>query len=197
MTNTFNAWFCPDVAVNDTVIADPVLTLPLYLPDGAPLKMASLCYDLHGRPNTYYNLVSDSCTSVNAHYQSGLPDRTDVRIIVLDEIALRAVDRRGSCVGVAVDINCNVAVNGVRLASGQYIKEGVSVHMYADRVRLSVPNCVHQQLVMWVMCQIYRINHPATGALLDVKTLKFVVARTLSLNENSHGLIGMPLISAQ
>lgn len=175
--------------VNDTVMSDPLLTLPLYFPHQAPLKMASLCYDLHGRPNTYYNFVSDTCISVNAHYQSGFSGRHDV--IVLDEIAMRAVDRQGSCVDVMVDITCKVVINGVRLTLPQYTKDGVSVFTYGDRVRLSVPNCRHQQLVMWAMCQTYRINHPTTGAALDLKTLKFVVARTLSLNENSHGLIGM------
>lgn len=166
------------------------MTLPLNLQEGMPLKKASLCYDLHGQPNTYYNFVSDSCTSVNAHYQYAIPGRPDIQLIVLDEIALRAVDRKGSCVDVVVDINCNVAIGGIHLTFPQYSKDGISVYLFADRVRLSVPNCRHQQLVMWAMCQSLQTRHPAYGALLAMKTLKFVVARALSLNENSHGLIG-------
>lgn len=188
----------PDyITVNDSVIADPLMTLPLYIMDAMSMKKASLCYDLHGKPNVYYNFVSDSCVSVNAHYQTAFPGQRDIRIIVFDEIALRAVDRQGSCIDIAVGVSCIATINGARLTFPQYIKDGISVYQYADRVRLSVPNCKHQQLVLWVMCQSYQISHPTSGVPLDVRSLKLVVARALSLNEDSHGLIaqfwGVPI----
>ena len=45
---------------NDTVIGDPV-----YSEDG---KEYSLCYEVFGHVNSTFNLVSDTCVSVNARY---------------------------------------------------------------------------------------------------------------------------------
>ena len=48
---------------NDTVIGDPLYTVPVF-----GTQERHLCYEIHGRPMRYFNLISDSCVSVNAHY---------------------------------------------------------------------------------------------------------------------------------
>ena len=67
---------CPDrhlfallntgLTVNDTVIGDPLLTVPINAP-GFPSDL-HLCYEIHGAANQYFNFISDECMPVNAHY---------------------------------------------------------------------------------------------------------------------------------
>ena len=51
--------------VNDSITADPQFTVSLPV-NGAE----SLCYEVHGSAGDYFNLISDTCTSVNAHFTS-------------------------------------------------------------------------------------------------------------------------------
>ena len=80
----------PDAAieVNDTVIGDPLLTVPVLVQasDLAQLgaERLSLCYEIHGRPREYFNFVTDDCASVNAHYI----DITD-HLNVIDRVGIR------------------------------------------------------------------------------------------------------------
>ena len=69
---------------NDTVIGDPLFTVPLNMENGFDRLPAlakqldglpNLCYEIHGEHNQYFSLVSDTCTTVNAHYNaSSSPD---------------------------------------------------------------------------------------------------------------------------
>ena len=59
---------------------------------------------------------------------------------------------------------------------------------------MSVPNCAHLSLIMWVVCQ----NNTLRGYDIDdnmvtvtAMMIKFVIARGYNLQERSHGLIGM------
>ena len=54
------------ITVNDTVVGDPLMTVPIRVP-GYQTDL-HLCYEIHGTADTYFNFVSDDCTSVNAHY---------------------------------------------------------------------------------------------------------------------------------
>ena len=67
-----------------------------------------------------------------------------------------------------------------------------------SRVRVSVPNCAHLSLVMWIICQ----NDTLRGYDIDdnlvharATMLKFVIARGFNLQERSHGLIGIVISS--
>lgn len=169
------------------MIADPLFTVPLNVHSSA-FPDLSLCYEIHGQAGSYLNLVSDSCTSVNAHYQYASPDHVSVNII--DSIAVRAVDRAGLCVDIEVDVDCGVTVGGV--PTQLYSLNEIYVRGYGNSsVRVSVPNCNHQQLVMWVLCQVRSIRDQVTGEQFSAKMQKFVITRGLSLGQNSHGLIGM------
>ena len=176
----------PDTVVNDSMIADPLFTVPLNV--HSPLfPVLSLCYEIHGKSGSYFNLISDSCTSVNAHYQCAASDHPSVNII--DSIAIRAVDRAGICVDVEVDASCGVSVGGSR--TQLYALNDINVRAYGNTsVSISVPNCNHQQLVMWVLCQVRVVEDPLTGERFSAKMQKLVVTRGLSLSQRSHGLIG-------
>jgi len=56
--------------VNDTVVGDPLLTVPI--PNmrelGIGIDSALLCFEIHGERDSYFNLVTDKCVSVNARY---------------------------------------------------------------------------------------------------------------------------------
>eukprot|EP00731_Ephydatia_muelleri_P017037 Em0010g135a len=174
-----------NIEVNDSMIADPLFTVPLNV-HSELFPALSLCYEIHGQPRQYYNLVSDTCTSVNARYNASL---NGVGVNIIDDITVRAVDRAGQCVDIEVDVDCGVSVGGSRVQI--YSLNEVYVRTYGNSsVRISVPNCNHQQLVMWILCQVRPIEDPITGKKFSAKMQKFVVTRGLSLGENSHGIIG-------
>ena len=167
------------------------MTVPLRIENTTLLglnadEIVSLCYELHGEDDAYFNLVSDGCVSVNAHYITITPD-LDINII--DAITVRAVDVNGSCQNIAVDLQgCTLSINGVTM--DQYSSGGITVRRYNNRIRISVPNCADQDLVMWVMCLNGTLQHPETSEYFTAEMIRFVIARGFSLNEKSHGILG-------
>ena len=174
---------------NDTIVGDPLYTVPLNLVQGSELlptlpsnRLLHLCYEIHGAPDEYFNLVSDTCTNVNALYTS-LEPSTDVSIgfNVVSEIGVRAVNSRGECVNVMVDSasNCTPTVmdpQGVEVSGVRYSRAGIAVSKVRNRARISVPNCGINRLVMWVTCQD--------------RMLRFDLTRGVQLRPTSHGLLG-------
>ena len=57
-----------EIRVNDTIIGDPLYEVPVII-NGEGNTM-SLCYEIHGEPREHFNLISDTCVSVNALYSS-------------------------------------------------------------------------------------------------------------------------------
>ena len=56
------------------------------------LTGVSLCYEIHGRANSYFNLVSDKCTSVNAFY---IPLDNPLAGNIIGGIGINAIDQDG------------------------------------------------------------------------------------------------------
>ena len=84
----------------------------------------SLCYEVHGEANESFNLVSDMCVSVNAHYMAV---RSDMDINVIDTIGVRAVDNDDQCRNIQVDLDgCRASVDGVEITM-PYRMAGISV----------------------------------------------------------------------
>jgi len=178
--------------VNDTAIGDPLLTVPIRvinLESENITSNLSLCFELHGDSNQYFNLVSDECVSVNSHYSG-------VGIFnIIDEIAVRAVDEAGECRDIMVSLKsdgCAASVDGIDLDKNM-VMNGISIRLYSNRVRISVPNCDDMQLVMWVIClnqtlQGYDNNNDMISA--DATMMKYVIARGFNLRETSHGILG-------
>ena len=178
--------------VNDTVVGDPLYTVPLNLVNGTqtlPIlsreTIPHLCYEIHGEENQHFNLVSDTCTNVNAFYvaaQSPLLQGWNV----ISTIGVRAVNLAGDCINIEVGVEneCTpiVTMDGQTSITGpRFSLAGVSVTKIRNYVRVSVPNCENIRLVMWVTCQ------NTSGFPM----VRFDIARGLNLRPTSHGLVGM------
>ena len=187
--------------VNDTVIGDPLYTVPIYVPDANDRALLSsdqtqpkLCYEVHGRANKYYNLVTDECTSVNAHYVAASDE-----LNVIDEIAIRAVDDTGStCKNIRIELNgCKTFIDDIELTQPMYSMNGIYIRRMVKsisglgRVRVSVPNCNDQRLVMRIDCQ-KRELYSSNGTTFTAKMIRYEVMRGLNDgHKDAHGLLGM------
>ena len=167
----------------------PIFTNPMVMP-GDPVS--SLCYEVHGEANAYFNLISDECTSVNAFYQAASTPSPNIDLNVVTQIGVRAVGDSFTCWNIQVNLDgmCSVSVDGGPAPTVSF--DGISVKRYvnASRVRISVPNCGDTMLVMWVFCKDGRVEDPVTWEYFDISFIRYVVMRGLNLNERSHGLIG-------
>lgn len=180
------------IQVNDTAIGDPLMTVPLLVSDddlaGLNTTEVSLCYEIHGAADQWFNLVTDECASVNARYH----DLTSY-LNVINQIGVRATDENNECKNILVDVNgCSASVNGIPLNGQVYTADGISVRSYPNRVRISVPNCQELNLIMWVFCETRTLADPeAPGGSISGDMIKFVVMRGLNFgHRQAHGLIG-------
>ena len=176
------------------------MTVPLYVQDKTSIMpigeddLVHLCFEVHGQPDAYFNLVSDDCVSVNARYVQVRPGDN---INIINNIAVRAVDRESMCHNISVDLEqCRAHVDGVQIDS-MYSSANVSVRKYPRRVRIAVPNCNSATgLVMWVFCQTQTFwstsntNPDGTEVTFEGDAIRFVIARGLNLQETSHGIVG-------
>ena len=162
---------CSGLLTNDTVIGDPLFTVPIGQND------SSLCYEVHGRTNVSINLVSDTCVNINAYYSPMIiPDNGNI----ISHIGVRAVNDIGQCDEISVELDqCRASINGEELTA-MYQMNGVTVRLMRNRIRISVPNCENICLVLWVLCQEIR-GQPM---------IKFQIKRGLNLRPSSHGLLG-------
>lgn len=171
------------VIKSDTVIGDPLLQAPLWLNDGD--GGTSLCYEVHGKSNEYFNLVSDECVLVNALYTPS----DDLNVV--SEIGVRAVtENEGACMAVKVTQVGSVCSTTVTLASGgsmplsigqEVNTNGIQVRqLNSYRVRISVPNCEQVNLIMWATCEVND----------NIAMMRFNISRGVNLRSTSHGLLG-------
>ena len=173
---------------------DLLITVPIYddpnVRPGDPLS--SLCYEVRGESNHFFNLISDGCTSVNAYYKRANTSSPNINLNVVTQIGVTAVGNSGVCTNISVNLNgnCEALVNGGPPASGPV--DGIQVKRYtsSSRVRISVPNCGDTMLVMWVFCKSGQIQDPITLVYYPINYIRYVIMRGFSLNEKSHGLIG-------
>ena len=135
----------------------------------------SLCYEVQGRVNNTYNLLSDSCVSVNALYSSAMDPFAGS---VISKIGVLAVDDSKQCQQIEVDLQgCAARVNGEVVE--EYKQDGVSMthHRGGNRVRIAVPNCKNATVVMWVNCQVKGM-------------MPFDITHAAGLSRYTHGLVG-------
>ena len=174
--------------MNDTIAGEPLMTVPLNVRNRTGVEVLSLCYQVNGAAGKYFNLVSDRCVSVNAHYAAVESSRR----FIIDSIAIRAVDNLGQCKNISVGVQeCRATVNNVQVPF-RYSSGGISIRVYPSRrVRISVPNCADVNLVMWVHCLNAIIDS------LPVQMIRFVIARGFNLDETSHGILGRSVAAIQ
>ena len=118
----------PPVIVNDTLTGDPLMTVPILTDQNVKEgdDIISLCYEVHGEADKFFNLVSDSCVTVNAHYSKAPIPGPGVDLNVVDAIGVRAVPNTGDCLNIRVGLQgCNTTVNGVVI--NMYRSNGITV----------------------------------------------------------------------
>ena len=145
-----------------------------------------MCYEFKGQSDTFFNLISDNCVSVNAHYVAA----EDPRENVIKAIGVVATDRANKCHYVNVSVTetgtCEAMVDGEELVNNSSDMFGIVVKHRNKLVRIDVPNCGQRtdHLVMWVHCQKLMLrNVPQT-------MIKFIINRGLCQRPSAHGLIG-------
>ena len=185
--------------MNDTLTGDPLMVVPIFdKPDVEPDDpVESLCYEVHGEDGSYFNLISDRCTSVNAYYEKAT---SEIDLNVVTRIGVKAVGRSGSgCRNIEVRLDdCMAKVDGIFRTSFSFDGIRVKKHNNTARIRISVPNCASHKLVMWVNCQPGQVPDPESPTTTySIQFLKFVVMRGLNLSPESHGLIGMCILSLE
>ena len=138
-----------------------------------------MCYEVHGYAGKYFNLVSDTCLSVNAWFTQ-LP--SNEKINRMSEIGILAKNTANDCVEIKIDVNgCTGSLVGLGNLTSTYQENGVNIRSYPRRWRVSVPNCGSMQTVMWIFCD-------------NTDMLRFHIARGFNLAPTSHGLLGEPSI---
>ena len=158
-------------------MGDPLFTVPVSV-NGNPHDY-SLCFEVHGKSNTIFNLISDSCVSVNAHFVA------IGELNVIGAIGIRAQDNTGECHNIKVDVDgCALSTGSgdAMTSTNMFSINGISARksqIQSNRVRISVPNCSGLRLVMWVTCEITPLN-----------MITFRIIRGTDLAPTSHGLLG-------
>ena len=79
-----------NILVNDTMIMESLLTVPLFT-DSRSVQgnnMISLCYGVLGEANKFFNFVSDSCVSVNSHYSRPGINNPYIDVNIVDAIGV-------------------------------------------------------------------------------------------------------------
>ena len=161
----------------DSVIGEPLFTIPLS-------DTQHLCYEIYGDMDQYFNYISTTCVSVNAHYVEYATDLVgETRPLhVIDKIAIRAVDSAGKCVNILVERNgCTISANSV--PNPAYSSNGVTVNRVGNRISVNVPNCNDTDLNMDITCQ----------TLHGINMLRLEVMKAVDITDTSHGLMGTNL----
>ena len=167
---------------------DPLLTVPI-LTDTVNNIQTSLCYEIHGKADTFFNLISDSWVSVNANYTKavaiGGSSSTVPDVNVVNSIGVRALSSKG-CHNIGVDLNgCQATVDNIIVSTTTKLN-GISIRKFNNRVRIAIPKPKPGQstLVMWIFCM--------DGSIGDFHfhMMRLLVTRGVGLDITSHGLIG-------
>ena len=156
--------------MNDSVIAYTQFIVPLPK-DGS----GAMCYEVNGTTNDFYNIISDICTSINAHFTQH-PVRSHLNRISTIGIHAATGDNGTLCVDIQIDlVGCTASIDGTTIIS-RFVWE-ISVRGFNNRWRVSITNCEHlRAFIMWIFC--------------DQDMLRFDVFRGSNLRPTSHGLLG-------
>ena len=181
----------PPDSVIDVVSGDPMFTVPINARSGTFTPgSVSLCYEIHGEDGQFFNLISDSCLSVNAHYAR---PHLSLPVNVMDQIAVVATNNDGENVNISINHQCRAQVNEIDLV--YFNSSGIVVLAVGSQVIVTAGNCNDEAVVMSVTCERSDIGNGDNTLITDM--LRFSVYRGLALRESSHGLLGeFPLTTA-
>ena len=136
--------------------------------------LISLCYEVRGTPGDIVNLVSTKCTSINARYVD-IGEKT-----IFGVLGIRTVDDAGECSNIRVNRDCSVLYNQ-QMLSGDFTINNISVGVYLNSIRISLPNCGHM-IVITVHCLLLPSD--------NTPVMNITITRNYIDQEIAHGLIG-------
>ena len=135
----------------------------------------SLCYGMYGSPNDFYNIISDTCTSVNVHFTQHPVRNNENRISSIGIISVTG-DEDTPYAYIQIDLlGCRAIINNKEIITSKVIGH-MRVKNISNGWRVFVPNCEHSHAVMWITC--------------EEDMLLFYVSRSSNLSSTSHGLLG-------
>jgi hypothetical protein len=135
-----------------------------------------MCYEIHGGEEKYFNLISDTCTSVNARFSAmqAMPDVNRMRVIGM--YAATSATPNGNCAEIEINIDsCSAYLDGEPVELMAQVDD-IRIRKFNNRWRVSVPNCQRPSATMWITC--------------EANMLRFRIARGSNLAPTSHGLLG-------
>ena len=156
--------------MNDSIIGDPLFTVTL------PDISDSMCYEVRGEAGAVLNLVSDTCLSVNAFYDT-VPDKPTLNR--MSEIGIRAgrtIDGSGCDLIKITVADCSATLNNNNITMLKVESGDISIDKLRNKWHVSVPNCQQLGVAMWITC--------------DGPMLRFEITRGSGLASTSHGLLG-------
>ena len=164
------------------ILNDPLYEVPVtHTPPGMDPTTTSLCFQVHGESESYYNLISDDCIQVNVLY-GAMKTHEDGNFI--KEIGILAHNSETACTEITLQAKrCVPIINGVSF-NGSYNEDGIIIKKTGKRnYEVTVPNCKPTQgddLNFKIAC--YKINKQ--------KIIHFDVIRGGGIKPGAHGLIG-------
>ena len=112
---------------------DPLFKVPVHIDqaliDQNPaLAEACLCYEVHGRDNSTFNLLSDRCTSVNGRYTF---TANPVAGNIISAIGVTTVGENNTCNKIEANIDqCSVIINENLLGLGESYNDAAWYHSH-------------------------------------------------------------------
>lgn len=173
------------------VVGDPLIAVPL--PESSGINSSrglSLCYEIKGKPDAYFNLISDVCASVNVHYKQ---DTLAEYLNVIDAVGIVATDNDGVCHNIKVEgPMCQVTVDGDPLETILRSVAGLQVRLLSRRVQISIPNCAPSSFNVYVICESNLVQDDYNEGLFigPIDMIKIAVTQGYNLNEEAHGILG-------
>ena len=173
------------VILTDTVIFhdDPLYEVPVtHTSEGMDPTTTSLCYQIHGESNNYYNLISDTCIQVNVFYAAFSTNSDAANYI--KAIGILAHDSGGSCIKIELQTKrCKLTIDDSSL-NGSYSQNKIEVVSTGKQsYEVNIPNCKATQgddLKFRMACQ----------KVSDLKVIQFSVIRGGGLRPSAHGIVG-------
>ena len=131
------------VILTDTIIfvGDPLYEVPVtHTPEGMDPTTTSLCYQIHGETEEYYNIISDRCVQVNVLYDAIGSDSQAGNYI--KDVGIVAHNTAGGCNSIEVTgRRCTVTIDGNAL-NGSYDQDGVTITKTGRKLyEIILPNC--------------------------------------------------------
>jgi hypothetical protein len=135
-----------------------------------------MCYEIHGDAGKYFNLISDTCTSVNTRFSTMESNPKLNAMSVIGMYAATSATPNGNCAEIEINIdNCAASLDGELIELVAQVDD-IRIRKFNNRWRVSVPNCQRPSATMWITC--------------EANMLRFRIARGSNLAPTSHGLLG-------